>query len=67
MQLKVIEMACNSDYMAANGKEIQLSRVACLLDELATTREFIAKMLMRMQWFLNCAKSYRQLMFQNVA
>lgn len=29
-------MGCNSDYMAANGEEIQLSRVACLLDELTT-------------------------------
>ncbi len=28
-------MPCNSDYMAANGYERELSRVACLLDELA--------------------------------
>lgn len=27
-------MPCNSDYLAANGREIELSRVACLLDEL---------------------------------
>ena len=27
-------MPCNGDYLAANGKEVQLSRVACLLDEL---------------------------------
>lgn len=27
-------MPCNSDYMAANGYEQELSRVACLLDEL---------------------------------
>lgn len=27
-------MPCNSDYMEATGKEVQLSRVACLLDEL---------------------------------
>lgn len=27
-------MPCNSDYLEANGKEIELSRVACLLDEL---------------------------------
>jgi hypothetical protein len=27
-------MPCNSDYMEASGKEIALSRVACLLDEL---------------------------------
>lgn len=26
-------MPCNSDYMAANNREIQLSRVACLIDE----------------------------------
>lgn len=28
-------MACNSDYMAASGYEQKISRVACLLDELA--------------------------------
>lgn len=28
-------MPCNSDHMAANGYERELSRVACLLDELA--------------------------------
>ena len=28
-------MPCNSDYMEATGKERQMSRVACLLDELA--------------------------------
>jgi hypothetical protein len=27
-------MPCNSDYMAASGYEIALSRVACLLDEI---------------------------------
>lgn len=27
-------MPCNSDYLRANTKEIELSRVACLLDEL---------------------------------
>lgn len=27
-------MPCNSDYMEANGFEIEISRVACLLDEL---------------------------------
>ena len=27
-------MPCNSDYMEASGKEVQLSKVACLLDEL---------------------------------
>lgn len=32
-------MPCNSDYMNATGKEIQLSRVACLLDELAGKKE----------------------------
>lgn len=29
-------MGCNTDYMAAKANEIQLSRVACLLDELDT-------------------------------
>ena len=28
-------MGCNSEHMAANGYERELSRVACLLDELA--------------------------------
>ena len=28
-------MGCNSDYMDANGYEQKISRVACLLDELA--------------------------------
>jgi hypothetical protein len=28
------DMPCNSDYMDASGKEIALSQVACLLDEL---------------------------------
>ena len=27
-------MPCNSDYMEATGREVKLSRVACLLDEL---------------------------------
>lgn len=27
-------MPCNSDYLESSGKEIELSRVACLLDEL---------------------------------
>lgn len=27
-------MPCNSDYMEASGKEVELSRVACLLGEL---------------------------------
>jgi hypothetical protein len=27
-------MPCNSEYMAADGKEIAISQVACLLDEL---------------------------------
>ena len=27
-------MGCNSDYMAANRKEVELSKVACLIDEL---------------------------------
>jgi hypothetical protein len=27
-------MPCNSDYMEATGKEVALSKVACLLDEL---------------------------------
>lgn len=31
-------MPCNSDHMAANGYEQELSRVACLLDELAGTK-----------------------------
>lgn len=32
-------MPCNSDYMNASGKEIALSRVACLLDELNGKQE----------------------------
>ena len=28
-------MPCNSDYMSATSKEIEISRVACLLDEIA--------------------------------
>lgn len=29
-----MEMPCNSDYLEADGLEIEISRVACLLDEL---------------------------------
>ena len=32
-------MPCNSDHMEANDKEIELSRVACLIDELDFKKE----------------------------
>ena len=31
---RIIIMPCNSDYMTATGYETEISRVACLLDEL---------------------------------
>jgi hypothetical protein len=48
-------MPCNSDYMEASGKEIALSQVACLLDELNGKQEIDSS-----HWYGYHPKVYNQ-------